>query len=90
MAITCSSCGSKVPFTGNVCPKCHADKGHDKASHVVFTIIGIPLFIVGVLIAGIVGGLIGIVLAAVLNFKLLGAPPQRQPAPARDAPDRNA
>lgn len=84
MAIVCSSCGSKIPFTGNVCPKCHADKGHDKAWSVVFMIVGIPLFLIGGGIAGLVGAIGGAILAGVITHKLVGSGTQRQPAPPRE------
>jgi RNA polymerase subunit RPABC4/transcription elongation factor Spt4 len=29
--IKCSNCGNKIPFDGQVCPFCHADKRPDKA-----------------------------------------------------------
>lgn len=88
MTIICSSCGSKIPFTGNVCPKCHADKGHDKKSHFLIAVIGIPLFMFGVVIGGFWGGLIELAVAGFIVHKLIGQSPQRAPAPTKDATDR--
>jgi hypothetical protein len=32
MSIICSNCGKNVPYIGNVCPYCNADKSKDKKS----------------------------------------------------------
>lgn len=43
----CSNCGKEIPFTGNVCPYCKADKSGDQIVKVMMT--------VGAIIGGIVG-----------------------------------
>lgn len=44
----CSNCGKTVPFAGNVCPWCHADKSLDQKRHAMMTL------------GGIIGALIGL------------------------------
>lgn len=91
----CSGCGSKIPFTGDVCPNCLRDKGSDQAATVA---AGLGLFIggfIGNLIAGfggmIVGGLIlgfiAAVAAAVMSGKNHSAkkPPRVRVEPAAPA-----
>lgn len=36
----CSNCGSDIPFAGNVCPHCHADKSGDQATMALAVIGG--------------------------------------------------
>lgn len=90
MSIVCSSCGSKIPFIGNVCPKCYANKGHDKAWFGLFFVIGIPLFLIGGALGGFVGTVAGLILAMVVTHKIVGTGSQRQPAPSRDDKDRHS
>lgn len=33
MPIQCTNCGKFIPYAGNVCPYCNADKAQDKADH---------------------------------------------------------
>jgi hypothetical protein len=60
--VKCSNCGKNIPFMGNVCPWCHADKSKDQAvqvSLVAGTIFGV---LIGVVVndvgVGIVAGLV--------------------------------
>lgn len=45
----CSNCGKDVPFGGNVCPYCGAEKSGDQATYVL------------AVIGGVIGGVIGFV-----------------------------
>lgn len=65
----CSNCGKDVPFLGNVCPWCHADKKKDRLITVAATSGAVIGGIAGVLVVGwwgaLAGGLIGAVGGAV-------------------------
>jgi hypothetical protein len=52
--VTCSNCGKRVPYEGNVCPYCHADKAADKDKfHRTFSFTGAVFF--GALFGGFIG-----------------------------------
>jgi hypothetical protein len=67
----CSNCGKSIPFNGNVCPYCHADKSNDQSVVVIgmlvaFVCMGIGYvangacgFLMGALIGGFVGAIVG-------------------------------
>ena len=42
----CSNCGKEIPFTGNVCPHCHANKERDQQVYAtmmgLFFLIALP------------------------------------------------
>ncbi len=57
MSIYCSNCGMKIPYLGNVCPYCHADKTKDKEANYV--------------IQGYVGaGGLGVLLGAFIGYQI--------------------
>lgn len=61
----CSNCGKDIPFNGNVCPWCHADKSGDQFVYVAGFLAGCLGFFVGNMVNGCVGGLIGMVVCMV-------------------------
>ena len=65
MKVKCPNCGKNVPFSGNVCPWCKADKGEAKTLKVCV--------LIGAVLAGVAGGMIfngGII--AVLGSAFVG------------------
>lgn len=64
----CSNCGKDIPFNGNVCPYCHADKSKDKEIHMTFLagafaggLIGWKVAgedFIGAMIGGFIGGIV--------------------------------
>ncbi len=66
----CSNCGKDVPFAGNVCPYCHADKSKDQTTMVV----GVPLALLGAAVGagvfGLWGGVGGFVAGVVAGMSL--------------------
>ena len=70
----CSNCGKDVPFIGNVCPYCHADKSKDQARETIIALyVGVPLiagmFLVGFKAGLIMGGIGGVVALIVIIRK---------------------
>ena len=74
----CTNCGKNIPFAGNVCPYCHADKSEDKKKHArtlnyvgAVVIGGMAGVLVGFMISGpaiCVGAILGPVLCVTLIF----------------------
>jgi hypothetical protein len=64
----CSNCGKDVPFAGNVCPYCHADKSGDQQKQVFGFIFGIAGGALGWLIHGVVAALIGFFVGAIVGI----------------------
>jgi hypothetical protein len=56
----CTNCGKDIPFAGNVCPHCHADKSGDQA----ITVLGM----IGGGIGGWIGYSVGDVGGAIVGF----------------------
>ncbi len=42
----CSNCGKRIPFSGRVCPFCHAQKSGDKLRTVIAAIIALVIVLV--------------------------------------------
>ena len=71
----CSNCGKDIPFAGNVCPHCHADKSGDQTIKVLALITGsIGAFIGnaigdfgGVFIGAFIGAIPGFILGSILK-----------------------
>lgn len=54
MSIICTNCGKSIPYIGNVCPYCNADKSKDKKSFDKTTsYVGAAFF--GAIIGAIIG-----------------------------------
>lgn len=92
MKVKCANCGKNVPFEGDVCPWCKADKSAQKIIK-VFGLAGALLvgLAVGAMssgflpafIGGIVGAVVGTVIGAILTRKAshvrnAGNPARRQ------------
>lgn len=56
----CSNCGKKIPYTGQVCPWCHADKSADKSFHAYVSTCAILGTFIGLLADQSIGALIGL------------------------------
>ena len=67
----CSNCGKSIPFNGNVCPYCHADKSGDQGMVIIAMAVAIVCmgigylaggpcgFFAGAIIGGLIGGVVG-------------------------------
>lgn len=71
----CTNCGKDIPFWGDVCPWCHADKSEDKRRY-LYAVVGattvgvVCLFSMGFLWAlggALVGGFCGGAVAIILT-----------------------
>ncbi|MDA3883950.1 MAG: DUF2116 family Zn-ribbon domain-containing protein [Bacteroidales bacterium] len=45
LKIRCSNCGKMIPYAGNVCPYCNADKQQDKSKQGKMFLIIMAVFI---------------------------------------------
>lgn len=78
----CSNCGKDVPFTGNVCPYCKADKSKDQFG----TMLSVPLGLGGLALGGYtlgfwggaVGFVVGVIGAIVLGSKIAASAAARK------------
>jgi hypothetical protein len=78
--VICSNCGADIPFTGNVCPHCKADKSKDQHQTALAMVFGFVGGMVGFgagmakgdvcfgAVAGLVGMVLGIIVGMVLAF----------------------
>ena len=70
MSIRCPNCGKDIPFSGNVCPWCHADKSADQAAIAVAVVVlglaGAIGYFVNDLLGSFIGMAIGFVPALLL------------------------
>jgi hypothetical protein len=67
----CSNCGKDIPFTGKVCPYCHADKSEDKSLSLAFWVGGLPgAVLVGILSTSLVGTFLGLLAGFVIAVVL--------------------
>lgn len=57
----CSGCGSTIPFSGEVCPRCHRNKSSDQ----VGTVFGVLAMIGGGWIGSLVGGVVGAIIGGI-------------------------
>jgi hypothetical protein len=64
----CSNCGKDVPFGGNVCPYCHADKSGDQQKQVLGIFFGMVGGALGWLIHGIGTALIGLFVGVIVGL----------------------
>jgi hypothetical protein len=64
----CSNCGKDVPFAGNVCPYCHANKSEDQQKQVFGILFGMVGGALGWLIHGIGAALIGLFVGMVVGL----------------------
>lgn len=64
----CSNCGKDVPFAGNVCPYCHADKSSDQQKQILGMFFGLVGAVAGWLIHGILVALIGLFVGVIVGF----------------------
>ena len=72
----CTNCGKDIPFVGNVCPWCHANKSGDQGT-VVLGLIGSAIgaglgYLIGGIMGGVVGWFVGIVVGVVFGDSLKG------------------
>jgi predicted lipid-binding transport protein (Tim44 family) len=56
--MTCSNCGKDVPFGGNVCPYCKADKSGDQMIQAIA--------FMGAMAGGVAGGIVGLIVGNIL------------------------
>jgi len=64
----CSNCGKDIPFAGNVCPYCHADKSGDQRQQVFAILFGFGGGALGWAIHGPVAALIGLVVGVIVGL----------------------
>ena len=78
MKVKCSNCGKKVPFSGNVCPWCNADKSEQKTIHAISLVCAVIGGIAGgfifggfmaAFVGGLIGGVIGAIAATIINAR---------------------
>jgi len=70
----CSNCGKDIPFSGKVCPYCHADKGEDKFATVAGCLGGVPGLMIGGVIFSFISGwwvIPGMIIGAVVGMWVL-------------------
>jgi hypothetical protein len=72
----CSNCGKEIPFTGNVCPHCHANKERDQQVYALamglFFLIAIPGGIAYIFYGNYTIGCVALIIA-VLASAIVGA-----------------
>lgn len=77
----CSNCGKDIPFSGKVCPYCHADKSKDQATTVAAGLgafvggsflFGIVAVASGDMCTGMIAGIVGVLIGAFVGA-LVGA-----------------
>ena len=64
----CSNCGKNIPFNGNVCPYCHADKSGDQRKQILGMFFGMVGAGLGWAIHGIGAALIGLVIGVIVGL----------------------
>lgn len=71
----CSNCGKDIPFSGNVCPYCHANKQGDQLTQVLGMAGGMAggafgWFVLDSFKSAFIGLLVGCVVGFVASLKL--------------------
>lgn len=61
----CSNCGKDIPFNGNVCPYCHADKSGDQMITTLGVIGGAIGGFIGYSVNGVGGAIVGFFVGAI-------------------------
>src|SRR5262245_49109047 len=61
----CSNCGAEIPFSGKVCPFCHADKSKDQAFTASISVGGVIGILIGLMAQNLVVGLISVLICGV-------------------------
>ncbi|CAM3399193.1 hypothetical protein BST27_29225 [Mycobacterium intermedium] len=64
----CSNCGKDIPFSGNVCPWCNADKSGDQTNQVFMILFGLIGGGLGYAVGGPVGGFIGVLIGGFVGL----------------------
>jgi hypothetical protein len=75
----CSNCGKDIPFAGNVCPHCRANKARDQLGHMLATAGAFAGGMAGAFAIGWKGLLVGLVLGAFGGIALAKRLPQKPP-----------